>query len=168
MSVEQSDRVNIIKAITSPLGLYALAFLIMESMISLVLTTSKIPPEDILIGLYIGAFLFIFTILVVTFLALFNPKALTYDKETHEREAINELQAQYDTSGLVNDLENKKLIRGFWKKDGVLNQQNEGIIVDWMRQKQINTSITLLLHENKNQSYRAQLIDYLNSKNCLS
>ena len=97
--------------------------------------------------------LFVIDLLIVAFIAWYRPKHLIYDKDSHERETINQLQARYDAN--TDDTET---LRNFWKKDGILNQQNEDIIKSWMKNNQINTSITLLLHEKQYQNDRTKLI----------
>lgn len=163
MAENQNNRIGVIEAITSPLGLFALALLIIESTIGVVLTTSKIPPEQIIYGLLIGSFLFLFTVSIVTYLTIYYPKHLIYDKDSHERETLHNMQTVYSRNE-----EDKEIIRNFWKKDGVINSVNEGIIENWMADHDLKgIAITYFLRSDEYDEQRKNLVQYLRSNNLI-
>ncbi len=85
---KNSNRGDVIRAITTPLGFYVLALLIVEATLAIVLTSSKLDSERVwngylwMIGIFIGV------IIVVTALTIFNPKNLLYGKEEHANPAL--------------------------------------------------------------------------------
>lgn len=80
---KSTDRGNVIRAITTPLGFYVLALLIVEAMLAIVLTCSKLDAEHIWSGSLWMIGIFISVIIVVTLLTVLNPKNLLYGKEEH-------------------------------------------------------------------------------------
>ena len=82
-SNKSKGRVDLIQVIKTPLGFYVLSLLIVESTLAIVLSTSKLNEEHVWAGFcwMIGAFFSV--ILIVTGLAIFNPRNLLYGKEEH-------------------------------------------------------------------------------------
>lgn len=78
----QNDRKGIINAITSPLGFFALALLITEGFIGIILGMSKNSILNLL-GISIGAFLFLFTVFLVWLLVWSRPANLTLEGKHH-------------------------------------------------------------------------------------
>ena len=88
---------GVIKAITTPLGFYVLALLIVETTLALVLRAQLDPTQRYtgflwMIGIFIGV------VVIVTLLAIFNPKNLLYGKEEH-------LAPQLEPSALRDQIE---------------------------------------------------------------
>jgi hypothetical protein len=74
-------RVEIIHAITTPLGFYVLALLIVEGTLCIVLTASKLNEEKVWSGFLWMIGVFIGVVVVVTLFAWLNPRHLLYGKE---------------------------------------------------------------------------------------
>jgi hypothetical protein len=80
---KEVDRPGIIRSITTPLGFYVLTLLIVEGMLTIVLTCSRLTEEHQWEGL-IGMFaVFAGFVLIVTILTVCYPKNLLYGKEEH-------------------------------------------------------------------------------------
>jgi hypothetical protein len=89
------NRGDVIGAITTPLGFFVLALLIIEATLAVVLTCSKLDAEHVWIGFLCMSGIFGGVILIVTALTIFNPKNLLYGKEEH-REPLLEPSALKD------------------------------------------------------------------------
>ena len=83
-----TDWSDVIRAITTPLGFYALALLIVEATLAIVLTWSKLDAEHVWSGFLWMIGTFIGVVLIVTSLTIFNPKNLLYGKEEHASPAL--------------------------------------------------------------------------------
>jgi hypothetical protein len=80
---KEPNRTDILRSVTTPLGFYVLTLLIVEALLTLVLTCSKLTEEHQWEGL-IGMFAaFACFVLIVTILTVFFPKNLLYGKEEH-------------------------------------------------------------------------------------
>lgn len=89
-------KVGIVQAITSPLGFFALALLIVEAFLSTVLIFSNLDSDSKFWGMLIGAALFVVVIVFVFLLVWFKPKYLTYGENSHLHEA--EMENNWGTS----------------------------------------------------------------------
>ena len=76
-------RVGIIQAISTPLGFYVLALLIIESTLAIVLTCSKLTEEHVWIGFKVMLGLFMVVLVVVTILVFCFPTNLLFGKDEH-------------------------------------------------------------------------------------
>ena len=85
---KNSDRGDVIRAITTPLGFYVLALLIVEATLAIVLTCAKLDAEHIWTGFLWMIGIFIGVIVIVTTMTTFNPKNLLYGKEEHANPAL--------------------------------------------------------------------------------
>jgi len=72
-----------VKAITSPLGFYVLALLIVETTIGLVLIKSDLDAKDKFYGLILAVGMFVLVVVLVTVLVWFKAQDLTYDRDAH-------------------------------------------------------------------------------------
>jgi hypothetical protein len=81
--------------VTTPLGLYVLALLVIESTMAIVLTTSQLSEEHVWAGFLGMIWVFGGVILIVTALVFFRPKNLLFGKEEHAHPAL-ELSALRD------------------------------------------------------------------------
>ena len=79
----KSSWVRLIETIDSPLGFYVLALLIVEACLTLILTKSNIPKEELFSGLVVGSCLFCLVVIIVAILVYFKPENLTFDKTSH-------------------------------------------------------------------------------------
>jgi hypothetical protein len=77
------SRAGIIHAITTPLGFYVLALLIVEGTLCIVLTSSKLDASKVWSGFQWMIGVFIGVVIVVTLFAWIKPKHLLYGKEEH-------------------------------------------------------------------------------------
>ena len=84
-----ADRGDVIRAITTPLGFYALALLIVEATLAIVLTWSKLDAQHVWSGFLWMIGTFIGVVLIVTALTIFSPKNLLYGKEEHASPALD-------------------------------------------------------------------------------
>ena len=91
-------RSAVISQITTPLGFYVLALLIVESTLCIVLTTSKLSEERIWSGFLWMISVFIGVVIVVTLFACFNPRHLLYGKDEHS-------DAELEWSALKDQIE---------------------------------------------------------------
>ena len=76
------------RAITTPLGFYALALLIVEATLAIVLTWSKLDAAHVWSGFLWMIGTFIGVLVIVTVLTIWNPKNLLYGKEEHASPAL--------------------------------------------------------------------------------
>ena len=77
------DRTNLIRSITTPLGVYVLALLIIEATAAVVLTCSKLSEEHVWEGFLGMLAIFVIIVVIVTLLTIFSPKNLLYGKEEY-------------------------------------------------------------------------------------
>ena len=82
-SSRRTGKVDVIRSITTPLGFYVLALLIIEATLTLVLTRSSLSPEHVWSGFLWMIGIFIGTIIVVTLFAALKPQHLLFGKEEH-------------------------------------------------------------------------------------
>ena len=83
------NRPELIRAITTPLGFYVLTLLIVEAMLTLVLTCSNFSEDSRWEGFICMFAAFAVFVLVVTVLTVFFPKNLLYGKEEHVKSALS-------------------------------------------------------------------------------
>ncbi|MCK5022055.1 MAG: hypothetical protein KAR54_02305 [Candidatus Pacebacteria bacterium] len=76
-------RVSILKTINSPLGFFALSLLTVEGFLGIVLIYSGLTPNGKLLGMLIGAGLFVLVVTIVFLLVWNKPKNLTFGEEGH-------------------------------------------------------------------------------------
>ncbi len=85
MDSTNTDRNQIIEAITAPLGFFVLALLIVEAFLATILIGATLENTDKVAGMYLGVGLFVFVTFSVSLLVWFKPDNLTFDKEAHLR-----------------------------------------------------------------------------------
>lgn len=76
-------RIKLIEAVTTPLGFFVLALLIVEAFLATVLVWAELNSTDKMIGVWLGVGLFILVVGVVTILVWHRPMYLTFDKDAH-------------------------------------------------------------------------------------
>ena len=83
--MEQSSekRSDLIHAITSPLGFFALSLLIVEGFLTIALVFSNLDSASKFWGMIIGAVLFIGVVFGVFLLVCFKPTHLTFGEKSH-------------------------------------------------------------------------------------
>lgn len=74
---------KLIEAVSTPLGFFVLALLIVESFLGTVLVLANLTNDEKMIGMYVGVGLFVLVMLVVTVLVWCKPQHLTFDKDAH-------------------------------------------------------------------------------------
>lgn len=82
-------RSDIIHSITTPLGFFVLALLIVEATLAVVLSNAKLTEPHIWAGFLWMIGIFIGVVFVVTLLTVFSPKNLLYGKEEHSQAALS-------------------------------------------------------------------------------
>jgi hypothetical protein len=97
-------RLSIIQAITTPLGFYVLALLIVESTLCVVLTGSKLKDENVWSGFLWMIGVFIGVVSVVTLFAWLNPRHLLYGKEEHSNPALEPSALKDDIQDIVEQM----------------------------------------------------------------
>ncbi|MEI6191320.1 MAG: hypothetical protein WCP24_03065 [bacterium] len=96
MEQEKEKRSDLIHAITSPLGFFALSLLIVEGFLTIALIFSNLDSSAKFIGMIIGAALFIIVVLGVLALVCFKPENLTFSEGSHLK--MLEMKNKYGTS----------------------------------------------------------------------
>jgi heme/copper-type cytochrome/quinol oxidase subunit 2 len=81
--------IDLIRSITTPLGVFVLALLIIEATAAVVLTCSKLSEEHIWEGFLGMLVIFVIIVVIVTLLTIFSPKNLLYGKEEHSNPALD-------------------------------------------------------------------------------
>ena len=114
-SKSKDSRNGVIQAITTPLGFYVLALLIVEATLGIVLVCSRLDPDKVWYGFLCIIGIFIGVIVVVTLFAWRNPRHLLYGKEEHSNPAL-------DASALRDAIE--EIIVENIKPDCLKNSQN--------------------------------------------
>ena len=84
----QRNRVEIIRSITTPLGFYVLALLIVELTLAIVLSSGKLSEEHAWAGFELMVFTFAAVVFIVTLFAAVRPRNLLYGKEEHANPAL--------------------------------------------------------------------------------
>jgi hypothetical protein len=80
----EEGRSNIIKAITTPLGFFALSLLIVEGFLGITLGFAKVDNQWFYFsGMIIGALLFIIVVVMVFYLTLTKPEELVSGAENY-------------------------------------------------------------------------------------
>ncbi len=83
-----STRSEIIRSITTPLGFFVLALLIVEVTLGIVLSASKLSEPHVWTGFLWMSGIFIGVVLIVTALTIWIPKKLLYGKEEYINPAL--------------------------------------------------------------------------------
>ena len=78
-----SARAKLVEAITTPLGFYVLALLIVESFLATILVLAELPTSEKMTGMWVGVAMFVIVVAVVTVFVWSKPDNLTFDKEAH-------------------------------------------------------------------------------------
>jgi uncharacterized membrane protein len=76
-------RADLIRSITTPLGFFVLALLVVEVSLGIVLSKSRLPEQYVWPGFLWMVGIFIGVVLVVVGLTIFSPKNLLYGKEEY-------------------------------------------------------------------------------------
>jgi energy-coupling factor transporter transmembrane protein EcfT len=84
----KDGRIGIVSSISTPLGFYVLALLIIEATLSIVLSCSKLSEKHVWDGFICMLVIFLAIIIFVTYLAVFNPQHLLYGKEEHSKPSL--------------------------------------------------------------------------------
>ena len=87
---------QLIAAVTTPLGFFVLALLIVESFLATVLIFAPLDPPNRMTCICLGFFLLIFVVLIVSIFTWFKPKNLTFGKQEHSN--LMDARKQYPQS----------------------------------------------------------------------
>lgn len=82
-------RTDVIRSITTPLGFFVLALLIVEVTLGIVLSASRLPEQYVWPGFLWMVGIFIGVVAVVALLTIFSPKNLLYGKEEYVNPALD-------------------------------------------------------------------------------
>lgn len=96
----ENNRPNLIQAITSPLGFFALSLFVVEGFLTIALTLSNLSPHDKFIGMLVGAGLFVIVVAGVFLLVLIRPTNLTFSEYSHLHSKWLEKQKFWGTSDM--------------------------------------------------------------------
>ena len=91
-------RTDVIRSITTPLGFFVLALLIVEVTLGIVLSSSKLDAQHVWLGFLWMVGVFIGVVAFVGALTIFSPKNLLYGKEEYASPAL-------ETSALRDQVE---------------------------------------------------------------
>ena len=80
---KMTARLKIVEAITTPLGFFVLALLIVESFLATVLVGANLQGNDKMTCVWLGVILFVVVVAIVAYLVCNHPSNLTFDKEAH-------------------------------------------------------------------------------------
>jgi len=80
---DNKGRASLISVITTPLGFFALALLIVEGFLGVVLMGSGLKENQKFAGMWMGAALFVLIVLIVTILVWKKPQHLTFSEVGH-------------------------------------------------------------------------------------
>jgi hypothetical protein len=86
MARRTTNVVRIIDAIDKPLGFFVLSLLIVETFLGIVLVGANFDQNLKYNGMLIGVGIFLLLIVLVTFMTIFCPHKLVYDKDAHATE----------------------------------------------------------------------------------
>jgi hypothetical protein len=78
-----ATRSKLIEAITSPIGFFVLALLIVEVFLATVLVGGNLEPKDKITGVWLGVGMFVLVVLVVFLLVCFKPQSFVFDRQAH-------------------------------------------------------------------------------------
>jgi hypothetical protein len=112
---KSTGRVGIIQAISTPLGFYVLALLIIESTLAIVLTCSKLTEEHVWTGFKVMLGLFLLVLVVVTILVFCFP---TFGKDEHANPALEASALKDQIGDLISEKVNAEGLR---KRDQEIN-----------------------------------------------
>lgn len=87
-SSSKSNRNDIIRSITTPLGFFVLALLIIEATLAIVLSCSKLSEDHVWDGFCWMLVTFACVVIAVSVFAWRKPKNLLYGKEEHASDAL--------------------------------------------------------------------------------
>ena len=76
-------RAKLVEAITTPLGFFVLALLIVEAFLGTVMVWAELEPASKITGMWMGVGLFILVVVIVGLLVFLKPENLTFDKDAH-------------------------------------------------------------------------------------
>lgn len=102
--VDKENKRGILSQIRNPLIFFALALLIIEGIIGLVIAKSKMTGEYQFYAVGLMAFLFLVVVIAVTVITIRWPRHL-YEEVIHELEVTRYLQEFIDTRGLRDVME---------------------------------------------------------------
>lgn len=153
---KNSSRQKIVQSITTPLGFFVLALLIVESFLATVLLGADLDMTHKVIGMWAGVILFVLVMIAVFLLVWFKPTELTFDKEAHLTMSGRYIKKTDSENTAVSRL------REYWKPNGKINNENENRLKDWMKSNGIDTkSITFFLVNDIFSNARHRAIDEL-------
>ena len=120
-------RLRLIEAITTPLGFFVLALLIVETFLATVLVGGNLQLELKVVGMWAGLSMFVLVVIAVFVLVWSKPSHITFDKDAHliERGKI--------TAPYSGGADTANVLRAFWKPDGeTANRENAEKLTSWM------------------------------------
>jgi len=83
MSPDNKGRASLVSVITTPLGFFALALLIVEGFLGITVVGSGFTSGEKFWGMIVGAFLFLCVVVIVTILVWKQPQHLTFSESSH-------------------------------------------------------------------------------------
>ena len=105
MEESKEKRSDLIHAITSPLGFFALSLLIVEGFLTISLIFSNLSSESKFWGMIIGAGLFIIVVIDVWILVWRKPENLTFGEDSHLKRLQMEKWGNSDNPSKKSEVE---------------------------------------------------------------
>lgn len=150
------SRVQIIEAITAPLGFYVLGLLIVEGFFTVITIASGFQREDRLFVIKLGAALFIAVFLVVSLLVWYKPANLMFDKGSI---LIDRGKVRNEEDPRLTAAATSEILRKFWKPDGKPNKQNVTRLAKWRKDNHIfSISLTAFITTESFVEFRRKAI----------
>lgn len=78
-----ANKITVLEAITTPLGFFVLALLIVESFIGAILVCGALDSKDKITAMFLGVGMFVLVVGIVAFLDWHKPSNLTFDRDAH-------------------------------------------------------------------------------------
>lgn len=97
------SRIGLVEAISSPLGFFVLALLIVESFLAAVLIGAGVPPTDIVHCIYLGVAMFLLVVGTVALLVWFKPHHLTFGRSEHLSTVLARLERRQKAEEAIRD-----------------------------------------------------------------
>jgi uncharacterized membrane protein required for colicin V production len=94
-------RGRLIEAITSPIGFFVLALLIVEAFLATVLVGASLEAKDKMIGVWFGVGMFVLVVIMVFILVCFRPQNFVFDRGAHLEQQKMEQERTRRASGGV-------------------------------------------------------------------
>jgi len=124
--------------ISTPLGFFVLALLIVETFLGTVVVGGNLEKADKIMGMLFGVGMFVLVTIGVFLLVWFKPQQLMFDKDAHLH-----ISGRYGIESV-----DTRLLKEFWRPNGKTNTTNEKKLKTWMSANGLDPNkITMFIYE---------------------